>query len=120
MSAFYNMNAISIKAETTENATQDGRDIFSESAPASGLCWSMVFLSAERLTSRDVAGIPNGETIRANVVIPGIRRLLLWLLTTLGPLSSLPLSPSGWAWTSQILHTYSINLGLPETLEAAK
>ncbi|KAF6745111.1 ATP-dependent DNA helicase RecQ [Ephemerocybe angulata] len=81
MAAFNNMKAISINAETIESARQEGRNLYAEVRACE---WSMVFLSAERLTSKDVAVILKDPTFRANVVMLGIDEghvLIPWSLS---------------------------------------
>ncbi|KAF5313659.1 hypothetical protein D9611_010162 [Ephemerocybe angulata] len=65
----FGQRAVSLNATTLAKAAEEGRNLFSEIR----LCeWTMVFLSAERLTSKEVDKILRDKDFKANLVMLGI------------------------------------------------
>ncbi|KAF6763557.1 ATP-dependent DNA helicase RecQ [Ephemerocybe angulata] len=68
MSAF-GLRAVSLNAATLKKAREEQRNLIAEIQRCE---WSMVFLSAERLTSKDVDNVLRDEFFRQNVIMLGI------------------------------------------------
>ncbi|EAU91758.2 ATP-dependent DNA helicase RecQ [Coprinopsis cinerea okayama7 len=65
----FGIRAVSVNSHTLAVAREEGRDLYKEIKHCQ---WSMVFLSAERLTSDEIGTILKDDTFRHNLVLLGI------------------------------------------------